>query len=78
MTGAPAREHEKNILRFNGTLKKWHADRGLGFVVADEGGDELFVHVSAFPRDVMGEQREQALGRLSTSSSLLLPRSYFL
>lgn len=38
-------------MRFDGTLKKWNADRGLGFVVADQGGEELFVHVSAFPRD---------------------------
>jgi len=37
--------------RFNGTLKKWNADRGFGFVVADHGEQELFVHVSAFPRD---------------------------
>lgn len=38
-------------MRFNGTLKRWHADRGLGFVVAEEGGEELPVHVSEFPRD---------------------------
>ena len=38
-------------MRFDGTLKKWNADRGLGFVVADQGGEELFVHISAFPRD---------------------------
>jgi len=37
--------------RFNGTLKKWNADRGFGFVVAEQGGEDLFVHVSAFPRD---------------------------
>ena len=37
--------------RFDGTLKKWNADRGMGFVVAEQGGEELFVHVSAFPRD---------------------------
>lgn len=46
-------------MRFDGTLKKWNADRGVGFVVADQGGEELFVHVSAFPHDgrvpVVGE-----------------------
>lgn len=45
--------------RFNGTLKKWNAERGFGFVVAENGDLELFVHVSAFPRDghqpVVGE-----------------------
>ncbi len=38
-------------LRFNGTLTKWNSDRGFGFVVAEQGSQELFVHVSAFPRD---------------------------
>lgn len=37
--------------RFNGTLTRWNAERGFGFVVADHGDQELFVHVSAFPRD---------------------------
>jgi len=37
--------------RFNGKLTKWNAERGFGFVVADHGDQELFVHVSAFPRD---------------------------
>jgi cold shock CspA family protein len=37
--------------RFNGTLKKWNVERGFGFVVAEHGDQELFVHVSAFPRD---------------------------
>ena len=37
--------------RFNGKLMKWNAERGFGFVVADHGDQELFVHVSAFPRD---------------------------
>lgn len=50
---------EATASRFNGTLKKWNAERGFGFVVADHGDQELFVHVSAFPRDgrppVIGE-----------------------
>lgn len=37
--------------RFTGKLVKWNADRGFGFVAADQGGQELFVHISAFPRD---------------------------
>ena len=37
--------------RFKGKLTKWNAERGFGFVVADRGDQELFVHVSAFPRD---------------------------
>ncbi len=37
--------------RFEGTLKKWDVERGFGFVVAEQGGQDVFVHVSAFPRD---------------------------
>jgi cold shock CspA family protein len=42
---------EAAVPRFNGKLTKWNAERGFGFVVADHGDQELFVHVSAFPRD---------------------------
>lgn len=37
--------------RFSGKLKKWHAERGFGFIVADDGGQDVFVHISAFARD---------------------------
>ncbi|WP_439520169.1 cold shock domain-containing protein [Hydrogenophaga sp.] len=37
--------------RFNGTLKKWDIDRGFGFLAAEQGGQDVFVHVSSFPRD---------------------------
>lgn len=38
-------------MRYDGSLKKWNAERGFGFIVADDGGQELFAHISAFPRD---------------------------
>ena len=38
-------------MRYDGSLKKWNAERGFGFIVADDGGRELFAHISAFPRD---------------------------
>ena len=38
-------------MQFNGTLTKWNDDRGFGFIVPDQGQDEIFVHISAFPRD---------------------------
>ena len=38
-------------MRYQGKLKKWNAERGFGFIVADDGGQDIFVHVSAFPRD---------------------------
>ncbi len=37
-------------MRFNGRLKKWNAERGFGFIAADQGGQDLFVHISAFER----------------------------
>lgn len=35
--------------RFTGKLVKWNAERGFGFLVADHGDQEVFVHISAFP-----------------------------
>lgn len=46
--------------RFKGTLKKWEGERGFGFVTAEQGGQDVFVHVSAFPRN--GQQ--PAVGEL--------------
>jgi cold shock CspA family protein len=38
-------------MRITGTLKTWNEDRGFGFIVPIQGGPEVFVHLSAFPRD---------------------------
>lgn len=38
-------------MRTHGTLVRWNDDRGFGFIVPAQGTDEVFVHVSAFPRD---------------------------
>ena len=35
----------------SGTLRTWNEDRGFGFIAPADGGRELFVHISAFPRD---------------------------
>ncbi len=49
-------------MRIEGTLAKWNDDRGFGFIAPTLGGPEVFVHVSAFPRD----GRQPAVGeRLS-------------
>jgi cold shock CspA family protein len=40
-------------MRFEGSLVKWNAERGFGFMASDQGGQDLFVHVSAFARDGM-------------------------
>lgn len=37
-------------MRIEGTLTKWNDDRGFGFITTTQGGTEIFVHISAFPR----------------------------
>ena len=54
-------------MRFEGTLAQWNDDRGFGFILPTEGGQTLFAHISAFPRDgqrLRGgiEQHLRALG----------------
>lgn len=36
--------------RYTGTLKKWNAERGFGFITAEDYGQDIFVHISAFAR----------------------------
>jgi cold shock CspA family protein len=47
------------MAKIEGRLLKWSDDRGFGFIEPRLGGSEIFVHVSAFPRDgqrpVVGE-----------------------
>lgn len=38
-------------MRLEGTLVKWNDDRGFGFITPTQGGPEVFVHISAFPKD---------------------------
>ncbi len=38
-------------MRTHGSLSKWNDDRGFGFVTPASGDAEIFVHISAFPRD---------------------------
>ncbi|MBO9689756.1 cold-shock protein [Roseateles chitosanitabidus] len=43
-------------MRFEGTLDSWYAERGHGMVRPEQGGEALFVHVSAFPLDGQSPQ----------------------
>lgn len=38
-------------MRIHGTLKKWNDERGFGFLESPGSDKEIFVHISAFPRD---------------------------
>lgn len=54
-------------MALTGTLRTWHEDRGFGFIAPTGGGAELFVHISAFPKDgsrpTVGEILTYELGR---------------
>ena len=54
-------------MRFEGTLAQWDDDRGFGFIQPTEGGQKLFVHISAFARD---GQRPQLNEKLSFEVTL--------
>lgn len=38
-------------MRIEGTLSKWNDDRGFGFITPTQGGQEIFVHISTFPKN---------------------------
>jgi len=50
-----------------GILRSWNDDKGFGFIAPTHGGREVFVHISAFPRDgtrpTVGETLSFELGQ---------------
>lgn len=54
-------------MALTGKLRSWNDERGFGFIAPRDGGRELFVHISALPRDgsrpTVGETVIYELGR---------------
>ena len=48
-------------MRFEGKLDKWNDDRGFGFITPTRGGEPVFAHISALPRDGRRPQVGEAL-----------------
>ncbi|MCO5118249.1 MAG: excalibur calcium-binding domain-containing protein [Burkholderiaceae bacterium] len=48
-------------MALKGTLKRWNADRGFGFIAPASGGHDLFVHISVFPHDGVAPRAGEAL-----------------
>ena len=48
-------------MRFDGTLTQWNDDKGFGFVMPAQGGQDVFIHISSFPRHGRRPQLQEPL-----------------
>ena len=48
-------------MRFDGKLSRWNDERGFGFLTPSQGGQDIFVHVSSFPRDGQRPRLDESL-----------------
>ncbi len=48
-------------MRFEGTLSSWNDERGFGYIESSQGGEPIFMHVSAWPRGSGRPQLNQAV-----------------
>ena len=48
-------------MRFEGTLTSWNDERGFGRIESSQGGEPIFVHVSAWPRGASRPQLGQGV-----------------
>ncbi|NOT20276.1 MAG: cold shock domain-containing protein [Sideroxydans sp.] len=79
-------------MKIEGKLTKWNDDRGFGFILPTNGGQEIFAHISAFPasgeRPKLGEfvsfnieidqsGKKRAMAISYSSRSKNLPHSHY-
>lgn len=57
-------------MRIHGTLTKWNDERGFGFI--SQGSREIFVHISAFPRDGVRPTPEIDPDRVAVTEAAVL------
>lgn len=49
---------QKDIPMTTGTVKWFNATKGFGFIQPDNGGPDVFVHISAVERSTLGSLQE--------------------
>lgn len=54
-------QHISSLMRFEGTLTSWNDERGFGRIESSQGGEPIFVHISAWPRGSDRPQLNQTL-----------------
>jgi CspA family cold shock protein len=68
--------HLKDEIMATGTVKWFNATKGFGFIQPDQGGQDVFVHISAVERSGLGSiqegqklsfelERDQRTGKMS-------------
>lgn len=48
-------------MRFEGSLSSWNNERGFGYIESTQGGEPIFVHVSAWPKGLGRPQLKQGV-----------------